>query len=196
MDVTVKGSTAVIPKIAEIARQEGWKLIVERGSYFTVAEMDEGQARLTLQRRLDALSAQAYPLKMAETVSVNGNYLWSLRIVAGHWQRYCQHGHKHFTRYLYHFFSLNYTIAHYNIHGWLDVYKTPAQILEMVFRGGELGLPPPTWLTDVLAIEQALFRRTEAMRQDANLKFLLGPATQVKRPAPSHSTQPAQLELI
>lgn len=117
--------------------------------------LTEREIRADLQAVIDK-----YNLKAA--VLYDGNTVWPLERLVKAFKRCVKAGGpaKYFTKELYEFFHLCCgTIAHYNIHGWCEVYPDN-EALKKLFLKNEYGEPvtryAPVWKADARMIIHAM----------------------------------------
>lgn len=157
--------------VQQIAQQHGYQIQNSKDGTkrMFITGATEAAMRLVLQTELDA--NRTY--RPTQTfVLLAGNSVYSLNQVRKDWSLCQQHGLKKLTDYLYHYFNMCYTIAHYNKYGWIDYYcryaeeigYTPVQaVLQMVREGGELRSSIPHWASDRQRIYDAVFSPAAAL---------------------------------
>jgi hypothetical protein len=119
--------------------------------------IDEPKLRLLMQDALDAMPRSQYNPRI-DQILLNGNSVWSLKAIRTDARKVKQKGSAQgLSEYLYGFMHLNYTIAHYNRHGWAAEYPTYDDVRSVVRRGGEIAGGPPRCKTDVLRIQAEVF---------------------------------------
>lgn len=156
--------------IRQIAEQHGYQFQNSKDGTkrLFIAGASEQDMRLVFQTELDANRAYR---PTQTSVLLAGNYVYSLNQVRKDWTLCQQHGLEKLTDYLYQYFSMCYTIAHYNKYGWIDHYNrwaaedgiTPVQaVLRMVREGGELRFSIPVWASDRQRIYDLVFSSAAA----------------------------------
>jgi len=105
---------------------------------------DEGELRLLLQRFLDEKGI------IKDWLLVNGNTVWSFnRIVKEVHKIKRENSTKKISDYFYKFMHLNFTIAHYSKTGWISVYPSYPDVMEILLkRQNDI----PSWHTDLIRI--------------------------------------------
>lgn len=164
LDITCKDEKSWII-VKEILARHNLSLqqTADKTKRYFIHGASEIELRLLLQEELDA-HPEWRPTK--HHVLLEGNSVYSLKQVGKDWALCRKGGIDRLTDYLYKFFSLNYTIAHYNRHGWIHHYQeiarekglTPVTVVaQMIAQGGELGLGCPRWASDRKRIQDEIF---------------------------------------
>lgn len=110
----------------------------------------EEDVRVLLQEKLDEAKFDF----ANDTVLVNGNSIWSYVKITRELSRIKKRGSTEgISKYFYNFMHLNFTIAHYNIHGWAAQHPTWASVREVLEDAN-----CPVWKTDVKKILEYVTR--------------------------------------
>jgi hypothetical protein len=104
---------------------------------------DEGELRLLLQRFLD-------DNRIKDWLLVDGNRVWSFNRIVKEIGKIKEEGStEKISNYFYDFMHLNFTIAHYDKTGWISVYPSYPDIIEILLkRQNDI----PAWHTDLVQI--------------------------------------------
>jgi hypothetical protein len=115
-------------------------------------DASEPKIRLRIQEYFDN---NRYPLNK---LLVDGNGVYSFTKIANEARKLKKaNSTEKMSKGFYDFMYLNFTIAHYNIHGWIDQYPTWDDVMQ-------IGLSTPHWKTDVQRILDEVFFEEEMVR--------------------------------
>lgn len=124
------------------------KLLEENLSADEIAgKSPEGKLRLKVQELIDKNN-------IAADILYSGNTVYSYTKTMKDFDRILKGGVGKLTNDLYHFFSLNFTIAHYNKAGWIATYPQLSDVRKIL-----KGADAPNWKTDVIKIQKAMLEK-------------------------------------
>lgn len=116
----------------------------KRGGNEAEVKGQEGDIRLMLQSELDSLKfdfANSFIL-------VDGNTVWSYKRITKELDKIKKSGTTEgISNYFYTFMHTNFTIAHYNIKGWIENHPSYSSVLSVLKES-----TCPAWKTDVQKI--------------------------------------------
>ena len=138
---TVWGNPTEIAE-AKKALEDG---LTEKELNIRRGDSGESSVRLKTQDIIDNNNLKA-------SILLDGNTVYGFNSIMKDFDRIIKGGVEKLTKKLYRFFHLNFTIANYDINGWIKTYPTLADVLEVLQKN-------KAWADDVRKIQDAMIAK-------------------------------------